>query len=128
VREGKVHEKQTLLTFVFLSFSEASAALDSGIPNQFHGIWNAPGKCAEEAQGVIDNNITIDRNAIIPIYYMGYYIDRVLEKNGQFTATYEMRSEEGMSGIVTFSMEHLANDNIKLSGKVDLPKILVKCE
>jgi hypothetical protein len=121
-------KKQTLLTFVFIFFTEASAAPDSGIPDQFHGIWNAPGRCGEEAQGVADNNITIERNAIIPIYYTGYYIDRVLENNGQFTATYEMRSEEGMSGMVTFSMESIGRDNITVSGKVDLPKRLVRCK
>ncbi|CRI67252.1 hypothetical protein THIOKS1500013 [Thiocapsa sp. KS1] len=106
----------------------ASGVLGSGIPNQFHGIWNSPGECAEELEGVESQNIYIEADAITPVYYMGYYLDQILEHGKKFKARYELRDEEGGSEEVTFSLEAKEDDKIQVSGKVDLPKLLVRCK
>jgi hypothetical protein len=109
-----------------LSASWANGA--ARIPNQFQGTWNAPGQCAADEPGMESRNIVIDDTAVIPIYYMGYYLKRVLDDAQKFTAVYELRDEEGGSENVTFSLEAKGNDEIHVSGRVDIPRVLVRCQ
>ena len=116
------------VAFGVILLTSASVVLGSGIPNQFHGVWNAPGECAKEVEGIESQNIYIEADAITPVYYMGYYLSRVMENGRNFKARYEMRDEEGGSEMVIFSLEAKDKDKIQVSGQVDLPRLLVRCK
>lgn len=110
------------------SLTTVSSEIASVIPSRYHGIWNAPGKCEPEDKGLPSRNIFIEPTAITPAYYRSYYLIKVLENGSVFTALYELRGEEGSSEAVTFSLKANGNNELEISGQVDLPSRLVRCQ